>query len=270
MKIKILLSLVLVFLTAGVGAAQESTLSKGNVTQADADRIIKKVTENEGAFRSALTQYVFNRNATIQIIGMGGQVTGQYRRDSFMSLLENGKRLEKILFFPVATTPPGFITPEDLEDLGGVNPFALEPGSAPNYNFTYLGQEHIDELDLLVFEVVPKVIPDPKKTSLRLFTGRIWVDDKDLMIVKSKGKGVPETKKNKFPIVETWRENIDGKYWFPSFASSDDELVFDNGSVTKIRIRIKFVDYRQGRTDVKILDEVEEPAPTPTPTPTKP
>ncbi|MCV4640155.1 hypothetical protein OFB62_33150, partial [Escherichia coli] len=78
-----------------------------------------------------------------------------------------------------------------------------------------------DELDLFVFDVTPKVIPDPKKSTQRLFIGRIWVDDKDLMIVKSKGKAVPETKNNKFPVVETWRENVDGKYWFPSFATSD-------------------------------------------------
>ncbi|MCV4753791.1 hypothetical protein OFC37_30485, partial [Escherichia coli] len=72
------------------------------------------------------------------------------------------------------------------------------------------------------------------------------------MIVKSKGKAVPETKNNKFPVVETWRENVDGKYWFPSFATSDDELVFDNGSVTKIRMRIRYTDYKLGRTDVII------------------
>ncbi|MBO0237265.1 hypothetical protein, partial [Vibrio parahaemolyticus] len=76
---------------------------------------------------------------------------------------------------------------EDLEDLGGVNPFAIEPSAIPQYNFTYIGKEKIDELDLFVFDVTPKVIPDPKKSTQRLFIGRIWVDDKDLMIVKSKG-----------------------------------------------------------------------------------
>ena len=99
----------------------------------------------------------------------------------------------------------------DLEDLGGVNPFALEPRNISQYNFNYLGKEKIDELNLHVFEVAPKVMPNPK-SGIRLFTGRIWVDDEDLMIVKSKGKAVPETKDNKFPIVETWRENVDGKY----------------------------------------------------------
>ena len=39
-------------------------------------------------FRQALTEYVFNRNATIQTIGMGGQITGVYHRKSFMTFTE--------------------------------------------------------------------------------------------------------------------------------------------------------------------------------------
>ncbi|MEP6786985.1 MAG: hypothetical protein ABJB40_01040, partial [Acidobacteriota bacterium] len=246
-----------------------SNIVKKELSQAEIDRIIKKVTANEGDFRSALTSYVFNRYATVQIIGMGGQVAGTYRRDSFMTFTQDGGRFEKVLYAPVETTPPGFVTPEDLEDLGGVNPFALEPSSISQYNFAYVGVEKIDELNLYVFDVTPKVIPDPKKSKLRLFTGRVWIDTDDLMIVKSKGKAVPETKVNKFPIVETTREQVDGKYWFPSDARSDDELVFDNGNVTKIRMRVKFSDYKVGRSEVRILDDVPD-KPTPTPTPKKP
>jgi hypothetical protein len=94
------------------------------------------------------------------------------------------------------------------------------------------------------------------------------------MIVKSKGKGIPEYKDNKFPVVETWRENVDGKYWFPSYASSDDELVFDDGNTLKIRLRVKYNDYKLGRTDVRIVGEEdvvdEKPAASPSPTPKKP
>ncbi|HXF42245.1 MAG TPA: hypothetical protein VNK26_00765 [Pyrinomonadaceae bacterium] len=238
-------------------ASSESQSNIRNVPLADAEvnRIINAFTQHEKEFREALTNYVFNRYATINTIGLGGQITGTFRRDSFMTLSKDGRRLERILFAPVPTTPPGFVTPEDLEDLGGVNPFALEPSAIDQYRFRYLGKEKIDELDLYVFDVVPKAIPDPKKSKLRLFVGRIWVDDRDLMIVKSKGKAVPETKDNKFPVVETWRENIDGKYWFPSYASSDDQLVFDNGSVVNIRMRVRFTDYKLARTDVIIGDE---------------
>jgi len=273
MKTKIILFGLLVLCFSAVGAfAQASKITKKDLSQAEIDRIIKTVTANESEFRAALSNYVFNRNATLQIIGMGGQVTGAYIRNSFLNLTPEGQRFEKIIYAPVATTPPGFVTPEDLEDLGGVNPFALDPSVISQYNFNYLGAERIDELDLYVFEVSPKMIPNPKKSKLRLFTGRIWVDQQDLQIVKSKGKAVPETKENKFPVVETWRENVDGKYWFPSFATSDDELIFDDGSVTKIKLRVKFANYRQGRSDVRIIDEeiIDDPKPTPTPTPKKP
>jgi hypothetical protein len=35
--------------------------------------------------------------------------------------------------------------------------------------------------------------------------------------------------------METWRESVDGKYWFPAFSSADDELVFDSGNSVKLR-----------------------------------
>ena len=262
------LSLTAVFAQSDMPKA--SSIVKKDLSSAEIDRIIKKFTENEKLFHEALTNYVFNRLATVQTIGMGGQVTGEYRRDSFMSLGQDGSRFEKVLFAPIATTPPGMVTPEDLEDLGGVTPFALEPSAVSQYNFSYVGVEHIDELDLYVFDVTPKEIPDPKKTKLRLFTGRIWVDKSDFMIVKSKGKAVPETNVNKFPIVETFRENIDGKYWFPTYAYANDTLFFDKADALHIRMKVKYTDYKVGHSDVKILDDVPDAKPTPTPTPKKP
>ena len=106
----------------------------------------------------------------------------------------------------------------------------------------------------------PKVKPD-SKSKLRYFQGRIWVDDRDLMIVKSKGKGFPEDKNNKYPVVETWRENVEGKYWFPAYATSDDELVFENGSSVKLRMRVKYTDYTKGNVDITILDDDTEEVP---------
>jgi len=259
---------LLVMLSVAV-TAQTSSLRTFELGKADIDRIIKKLSDNEFEFRQALNSYAFNRDAKIQTVGLGGQITGTYIRNSFMTFTEDGSRFERILYAPVSTLRDLQITAEDIEDLGGINPFAIEPKYVSQYNFSYVGKEKIDELDLFVFDVTPRVIPDWKKSSLRLFTGRIWVDDQDLMIVKSKGKAVPEGKQ-RFPIVETWRESVDGKYWFPSFSSADDELVFDNGSVVKIRVRVKYANYRLGRSEVKILDADEDPKPTPTPAVKKP
>src|SRR5688572_11885003 len=252
--------------------AQANTFTKTDLSQAEADKIIAKFTQNERLFRQALNVYVFNRNATFSTVGMGGQITGTYRRDSFLAFDDSGNRIEKILFFPVSTLTELIVTQADIENLGGLDPFAIEPKHVDKYKFTYLGKEKIDELNLFVFDVAPKVIPKAEKDGLRLFSGRIWVDDTDLLIVKSKGKAVPEWKDERFPIIETWRENIDGKYWFPSFSSSDDELVFRNGHVVKVKVRVKYTDYRVGRTDVRIVGEedVVEPTPSPTPTPKKP
>ncbi|HSI88282.1 MAG TPA: hypothetical protein VK918_04445 [Pyrinomonadaceae bacterium] len=269
----LILSLFVLF--AGANLFGQSTGSRNivsnDLSQAEIDSIVARFTRNELDFREALTNYVFNRSATIQTIGMGGQITGVYRRDSFMTFTGDGRRFERITYAPVSTLTEINVTPSDLEDLGGVNPFALEPSMISQYNFTYLGKEKIDELNLHVFEVQPKVLPDPKKSKQRVFSGRVWVDDRDLMIVKSKGKALPETKNDKYPIVETWRENVDGKYWFPAFSSSDDELVFDNGLAVKLRMRVKYEDYKLGRTDVRIVEDEpfddNQPQPSPSPTP---
>ena len=273
-RTKILLfGLIVVCFSAISGFAQESKIVKTEMSQAEIDRIVKAFTAKEAEFRDALGSYVYYRNAKIQTIGMGGQVSGVYHRDSFMALNDQGRRAEKIVYFPISTIKEIVITPEDIENLGSINPFALDPSKAALYNFTFVGKEKIDELDLYVFDVAPKVLPDPKKSKQLLFLGRIWVDDEDLQIVKSKGKAVPEGKNSRYPVVETWRENVGGKYWFPSYATSDDELVFDSGFSVKLKMRVSYKDYTQGKSEVRILDDPEETpptSPTPTPTPKKP
>ena len=265
---KKLIHVLLIVIAVSVSAAfgQTTSFAKSDLSQAEVDKIIGKFTRNERLFREALNVYAFNRNAVIATVGMGGQITGTFKRDSYMTFDAEGNRVEKILFAPISTLTEITISQADLENLGGLDPFAIEPKHVDKYKFTYLGKEKIDELDLFVFDVAPKVVPKAEKDGLRLFSGRIWVDDTDFLIVKSKGKAIPEWKDERFPVIETWRENIDGKYWFPSFSSSDDELVFRNGHAVKIKVRVKYSNYRVGRTDVKILGEedvVEEPKPEP-------
>lgn len=257
---------LLIVLAAPLAIAQQSsaapktdgTAISPSLTQAQIDNIIAKFTAKESEFRRALNSYAFKRDALVQMIGMGGQVSGEYRRVSDFTFDDQGNRFEKINFFPMPTFPG--VTQEDLEDLGGVNPFALEAARIGLYNLKYVGKERIDELDLYVFDVAPKVTPDPKKTKERFFIGRIWVDDNDLQIVKSKGKAIPETKINKFPIVESYREQIDGKYWFPTYAYADDDLIFDDGQSMRLRMQVKYTDYKVGRGKVTIT-ELEEVKP---------
>lgn len=236
--------------------AQNSGASSAALPPAEVERIIKAFTTKEGQFRLALNQYSFKRDAVLQSMGMGGQITGEYHRVSLFTFDDQGNRYEKINYFPMPSFG-GTVTQEDLDDLGGIQPFALEPSKVAQYDFKYVGQEKIDELSLYVFDVSPKVMPDPKKTKERFFSGRIWVDDQDLQIVKTKGKGVPETKNNKFPTVETYREQI-GRYWFPTYSYADEELIFENGDSLHIRMKIRYTDFAPARATVKIT-EIDDP-----------
>jgi hypothetical protein len=237
--------------------AQGSVTNSVDLPQSEVDRIIKAFTSKEREFRQALNQYSFKRDATIQSMGMGGQVTGEYRRVSYFTFDDQGNRYEKISFFPMPSFA-GAITQEDLDDLGGIQPFALDPTKMSLYDFKYIGKEKIDELNLYVFDVSPKVKPDAKKTKDRFFIGRVWVDDQDLQIVKTKGKAIPETKTNKFPVVETYREQIDGRYWFPTYAYADEELIFESGDPLHLRMKVRYTDFAPARADVKII-EIEDP-----------
>ena len=225
----------------------------------DVNRIVRAFTQKETEFRKALNGYTFTRDALLQTIGMGGQISGEYNRISQFTFNDAGERFERITRFPMPTLTEISFTNEDLEDLGGVQPFALEASKIDLYNFTYVGREKVDELETYVFDVAPKVMP--KKVSERFFQGRVWVDSDDLQIVKVKGKGVPEGKQ-RFPTFETYREQIDGKYWFPTYTYADDELVLPGGQTVHLRMKVKYADFKPFRGRVRVIEE-GEPGDTP-------
>lgn len=249
----------LALLVLNAFSVMAQTGANGTMSPTEVDRIIQAFTTKEAQFRRALNSYSFKRDALMQKIGMGGQVMGEYHKVSTFTFDDQGNRYEKISFFPMSSLPE--VTNEDVEDLGGVEPFALEPSKISRYNIRYAGKEKIDELNLYIFDVEPKVMPDPKKTKERLFKGRIWVDDEDLQIVKTKGKGVPETKINKFPTVETYREHIDGKYWFPTYSYADEELIFDNGTSLHIRMKVRYMDFTPASATLKVTEIGENETP---------
>ena len=255
------LAVLAIACVTGVMGQTSSSSSSALPPTAEHDKIIQTFTAKELEFRRALNNYSFKRDALIQSIGMGGQVIGEYHRVSVFTFDDQGNRFEKITFFPMASMPE--VTQEDIDDLGGISPFALEPGKLDRYNIRYVGKEKIDELNLYIFDVQPKVMPDAKKSKERLFLGRVWVDDQDLQIVKTKGKGVPETKTNKYPIVETYREHIDGRYWFPTYSYADEELVFDNGNTLHVRLKVRYTDFAPARATLKVTEIGENEAPEP-------
>src|ERR1044071_2394186 len=93
--------------------ANQNAGQDGAMNSADANRIIHAFTTKEAEFRRALNSYSFKRDALMQKIGMGGQVTGEYHRVSLFTFDDQGNRYEKISFFPMSTMPE--VTTEDVE-----------------------------------------------------------------------------------------------------------------------------------------------------------
>lgn len=224
-------------------ARAQSESPAGAADDGGAARIVAQFIERETAFQRDFTRYNFQREAVIQGIGKGGQVTGEYHRLSRLSFDEQGHLIERVVKMPTPTLTP---SQTDLEDLNSIQLFVLEAAKLPQYEFKFVGREHIDEINTYVFDVAPRVMPNPKKSKERYFQGRVWIDDQDFQLVKAKGKGVPEGKEV-FPTFVYYREH-DGHYWVPSRINADDELVEPKtGAVFRIRMRVTYTDHATSR-----------------------
>ena len=60
------------------GSPAAATVSASTLPAAQIEEIIRAFTSKETRFRQALNTYAFKRDALVQTIGMGGQVTGEY------------------------------------------------------------------------------------------------------------------------------------------------------------------------------------------------
>ena len=148
-----------------------------------------------------------------------------------------------------------------MEDLRSVQPFVMTRANASEYRIDYLGEQQVDEIETYMFSVKPKKLVKGK----RYFEGQIWVDQIGLQIVKTYGKGVGVLGKNKdeqFPRFETYRDQVDGHFWFPVYTRADDTLAFKAGP-QKIRMIIKYEDYKKFKgtaviTFGDVVDEGEE------------
>ena len=70
--------------------------SKDGAGAVDVNRIVRAFTTKETEFRRALNNYTFTREAIIQTIGFGGQITGEYNRTSQFVFNDAGERFERI------------------------------------------------------------------------------------------------------------------------------------------------------------------------------
>ena len=243
--------------------AQEGPLENTPPKDVTPEEIIQRFAAKEKDFKVARDNYTYRQDVIVKT----PEDDGEYHEVFDVLFDDKGKRLENVVFAPQTTLTKISMSQEDLEDIRHRLPFVLTSDEIPEYNILYAGQQQEDELHCYVFDIAPKKIEGKK----RYFQGRVWVDDHDFQIVKTYGKTVPdlcngkpcnETKKrgnqeNLFPKFTTWRQQIDGQYWFPTFTRADDELHFNSGDVHIVEI-VKYQDYKRFGSNVKILYQGKE------------
>jgi hypothetical protein len=215
------------------------------------EQIIKKFTENEAEFRRERENYTYTQILMFQTIDDDGQPDGDYRMTSDILFTPAGKRYEKVIEAPASTIQRIGMEQQDFDDIEKVWPLVLTPDELPKYDVKYMGREQVDELGTYVFDITPLKL----EKGQRYFQGRIWVEDRDMQIVKTRGKGTGLMKKRQdsaYPLFETFRENIEGHYWFPTYTRSDDVLHFKTGPDVRVRVAVRYSNYKRFGATIKI------------------
>jgi hypothetical protein len=248
--------------TSTPASSEPSNIVKAPPKGMTEDEVIQKFAAREKEFRDARENYTFRQDVTVQTLD-GRTVSGEYKQVVDVTFDDKDRRRENVVFSPQSTLTDIQMTREDFEDIQHRYPFVLTTDEIPEYQILYLGTEHVDEIDTYVFDIAPKTMAKGK----RYFQGRIWVDDRDLQIVKTHGKPVGYAPKSgdqeqQFPAFTTYREQIDGKYWFPTYSRADEILHFpptknSPGADVHIRIVVKYTDYKRfgSRTRITYGDE---------------
>ena len=250
------LSFSILLLTC-LAVADEGPLDKSEPKGITPEEIIKRFAAKEKEFKEARDQYTYRQDVKVQTLD-GDTVDGEYRQVFDITFDDQGHKSKNVVYAPQASLTRIGMTQEDVDDIENRLPFVLTSDEIPEYDILYVGQQQEDELHCYVFDIAPKRIEGKK----RYFQGRIWVDDHDFQIVKTFGKTVPDIRKKKsnenlFPKFTTWREQIDGKYWFPTYTKADDNLHFSGGDV-HIREIVKYTNYQRFRSKVKVTYQGKE------------
>jgi len=228
------------------------------------EEIIRQFTKKESELLEIWKEYSYIQESKVQTLGAADTITGEFYQVSEFVFNDAGQRIERIIKAPPSTLYEISLTAEDKNAFINLQPFALTAEQLPNYLVSYAGKEKIDELNTYVFDVTPKVMSNQReldrlrkqKIEGKFFQGKIWVDDQDLQIVKTAGKIVPEFDQ-RFVKFETYRENIDERFWLPTYTYGSERLFFPKGGSAHVRMIVKYKNYRRFQSDLKILD-VEE------------
>jgi hypothetical protein len=207
-------------------------------------QIIHGFTQKEDLYQGQRPQYSYRKSIRIQEFGPDGKASGEFTATYEAARSSDGKYYEKAISPPESTLVYLQADPDQIQQLTRLPNFPVTTAQLAKYDVQFLSTETVDEIDCYIFQVKPKVL-DRKAA---LFDGIIWVDQKYLEVVKTYGKWVTDLGEMHpmslpFGIFETYRENVDGKYWFPNYTRSDGTLQLKDREIP-VRITIKWTNYK--------------------------
>jgi hypothetical protein len=209
------------------------------------EEIIRRFAQKEDEFLQATSNFSFRKVIRLQEIGDNGKPVSEERITIEPVETPEGRLRYKLTREGEDSLKNLRVEPEDLQEVARILAYPLLTRELPHYDIKYVGKEQVDEISCYIFQVHPKVVERAHPG----FDGIVWVDDKFLEIVKTYGKLITDlgdyhSAVLPFAMFETYRENVEGKYWFPNYSRSDDVLHLKNLDIP-IRIIVKWSDYKR-------------------------
>jgi len=207
--------------------------------------IIKEFAAKEEKFLRARVQYGYKKSIKLTEFGPDGQPSGEYQLTVQMVLDSEGRPYEKVVEQQQSTLHALTLTPDNVKIIGHLPAYPLIPQQLAKYDLRYVGTEKVDEIDCYIIDAKPKLL----ERAQALFQGVVWVDKQYLEVVKTYGKWVTDLGDERAPELpftnfETYRENVEGKYWFPNYARADEYLHSKNSGDIPVRLVIKWTDFK--------------------------
>src|SRR6202790_2801291 len=209
------------------------------------EEIIRRFSQKEDEYLKSRPNYGFRKSVRIQEFGPDGGVIGEFLRVTEYLKLADGRVAMRAIEKPQSTLQGVYLAPEDLDALDKIPAYPLTSGQLAKYDLKFIGRELVDEVDCYIFQAEPKVVERAKA----YFEGVVWVDAKYLEVVKTYGKWVTDQGDTRgiaqlpFSLFETYRENVDGKYWFPNYLRSDDTLHVKDADIP-VRLVVKWTEFK--------------------------
>jgi hypothetical protein len=208
------------------------------------EEIIRRFSQKEDEFLAARPNYGYRKTIRIDEFGPDGNLSGQFLLVTEATRAPNGQVINKVVQKPQSTLHYFNLETEDVRELDRIPAFPLTSSQLVKYDLKFIGEEQVDEIDCYIFKVKPKLLD----RAHAYLDGLVWVDTKYLEVVKTYGRWVNELGDVRsatlpFTLFETYRENVDGKYWFPNYERSDDTLHLKDVSVP-VRLVIKWTEFK--------------------------